>query len=389
MINRLLLFALLLFSFSAATAQFERVQYDYEKNWFGENQELPAETSWMLSGVLPPDITIVAVEIYAKPARKKPPLHRAVWSKALGNQNQANFYIPVTYNLRGNSKYTLEIKYYRATTPVEMANLKRQVYNAARAYIQLNVVASRNDVELKQNPKMMIKDLNKLMNDGLVLFQNELNIPFPGFSDLVLNQLENMDELNLKKSRFNILKNDSTTIENNRKITYFKNQLENLQTAVKREIDQYLSYDFSILEISRLIPNYETEETRTVIPINVGYAAIHNEGGFDSNIDYDSSPYVGVSFPLANPNFSGKFWSHSSISAGVFINNLEFDNGYEYTGPLIGRPFYLAYGYKTAYFLRFNIGATLLENTNGNNTLLVRPFIGLSVEINLWLGLER
>lgn len=389
MVNRYLLISFLLFFTIAAHAQFETVQYDFQKNWFGENQKLPAETSWMLSGVLPQNITTVAVEIYGSADRKKAPLHRAVWSGSLEKENQTNFFIPVNYSLRSSSKYTIEIKYYRKTTPLEMLNLRQQVYDAVRSYIDLNVVASRNDVDLRQNPKVMIKDLNKLMNDGLVLFQNNLNISFPEFSELVLDQLENMDELNLKKGKFNILKKDSVEVENDQKVIYFKEQLENLQKVVKREIDQYLSYNFSILEMSRVVPNYETKQTRTVIPVNIGYAAVHNAGGFNDKIDYDTSPYAGISFPLANPNFSGKFWSNSSISAGLFFNNFKFDNGQEYTGPLVGRPFYLAYGYKTAYFVRFNLGATLLENANDGGTLFVRPFVGVSVEINLWLGLSR
>ena len=388
MVNKILLATIILLSSIAAKAQFETVQYDYEKNWFGQNQDLPAEKAWMLSGVLPSEINLVAVEIYGSEDRNKKPLHTAVWSKS-GETEQANFFVPVNYNLRSNSTYTIELKYYRELSPVEADNLKQNVYDAVRSYLELNIVASRNDVDLKKNPKTMIKDLDKLMNDGLVLFKNNLNRDFPGFSDLVLDQLENMDDLKLKSSRFNILKKGEDDSKNNQKILYFNEQLENLQLVVKREIDQYLSYDLSVVEISRVISNYKTEKTRTVIPINLGYGAVHNDGGFDDNIDYDSSPYLGISFPLANPNFAGKFWSNSSISAGVFLDNFVFDNGQEYTGPLVERPFYLAYGYKTAYFLRFNVGATLLENVNGNNTLFVRPFVGLSIEINMWLGLSR
>lgn len=389
MVNRFLLCGLLLFTTIIAKAQFESVQYDYEKNWFGENQKLPAETPWMLSGVLPENISSVAVEIYGSDNRDKDPLHTAVWTEPVGTDSPTNFFIPVSYSLRSSTKYTIEIKYYRDMTPVEKGNLKQQVYDAMKSYVQLNVIASKNDVDLNKDPKEMVKDLNKLMKDGLVLFKSKLNIPFPGFSDIVLDQLENMDDLNLKKGKFNVLKKNEDDATKDQKIEYFKVQLENLQMVIKREIDQYLSYDLAILEISRVITDYETEHTRNVVAINVGYGAVHNEGGFNEKIDYDSAPYLGISFPLANPNFSGKFWSNSSISTGVFFNDFEFDNGETYTGPLVGRPFYLAYGYKAAYFIRFNVGATLLENKGGGNTLFVRPFIGASIEINLWLGLNR
>ena len=388
MLNKILLTAIILLSAIFAKAQFQSVQYDYEKNWFGENQKLPAETAWMLSGVLPEDITMVAVEIYGSSDRSNQPLHTAIWTKSLEGE-QPNFYVPVNYNLHSNSSYTIELKYYRKVLPVEKENLKRDVYDAVRAYLELNIVADKNDADLNKNPKAMVKDLNKLMEDGLVLFKNNLNIEFPGFSQLVLNQLQNMDDLNLKEGRFNILKKDDDQSKTDQKIQYFNNQIENLQKVVKREIDQYLSYNLSVVEISRVINNYKTEKTRNVIPINVGYGVVQYKGGFNEDIVYDSSPFVGVSFPFANPNFSGKFWSNSSISAGVFLNNFEFDSGDKYTGPLIERPFYLAYGYKTAYFLRFNLGATVLENKTEGGTVEVRPFVGVSVEINMWLGLSK
>ncbi len=388
MLNKILLAVIVFFAVNIANAQFESVHYDYEKNWFGENQKLPSETEWMLSGVLPADITMVAVEIYGSDDRSKNPLHTGVWTKSLEG-SQPNFFVPVNYSLRSNSTYTIELKYFRKVSPIEKENLKRDVYESVRAYLELNIVADRNDADLKKDPKEMVKDLNKLMKDGLVLFRNDLNMEFPGFSQLVLDQLENMDDLNLKESKFNILKKGEDPSKTEQKIKYFNSQVENLQTVVKREIDQYLSYNLSVLEISRVVDNYKTEKTRNVIPVNVGYGAVQNKGGLDDNIDYDASPFVGVSFPLANPSFSGKFWSNSSISAGVFINDFEFDSGEKYTGPLIERPFYLAYGYKTAYFLRFNVGATVLENVDGTGSIEVRPFVGVSVEINMWFGLSR
>lgn len=388
MVNRLLLLTIILFSTTLAKAQFQSVQYDYEKNWFGENQKLPAETPWMLSGILPDNISSIAVEIYGSNDRNKAPLHTAVWSEPLDGE-PTNFYIPVNYNLRSNSAYTVELKYFRAMRPMEKDNLKQDVYDAVRSYIELNIVASKNDARLNKNPKAMIKDLDKLMNDGLVLFRSDLNREFPGFSQLVLDQLESMDKLKLKQGKFNILKKDESTSSADQKIEYFQSQLDNLQKVIKREIDQYMSYDLSVIEISRVVNNYYTEKTRTVIPINVGYGMVHNKGGVDNNFDYDSSPFLGVSFPLANEKFAGKFWSNSSISAGVFLNNFQFDSGEKYTGPLIERPFYLAYGYKIAYFVRLNLGATVLENVTGKGDVFVRPFVGVSIEINTWMGLSK
>src|SRR5690606_41559885 len=67
-----------------------------------ENQKLPAETPWMLSGVLPQNISSIGVEIYGSTDRSKDPLHTAVWSQPLDGI-PTNFYIPVNYNLRSNT----------------------------------------------------------------------------------------------------------------------------------------------------------------------------------------------------------------------------------------------------------------------------------------------
>ena len=382
---------LLLFIFSIITlhtsAQYESVNYDFEKNWFGENQKLPAETPWMLNGELPPGIGLIEVQVYSSSnIQNRTPEHRATWSQGLDKES-TSFSLPVNYNLRGNSDYTIAINYYRSTDRSELDTLRSMVYEAAAAYLDLNVVSQKNSVDLRKHPKLMKQDLDKLVGDGLGLYRNELNIAFPGFSQLVSDQLENLEDLRLRDGRFNVLKKEGEA-ENSERVLYFNEQLNNLKQIIKREIDQYLSYNFYTLAISRIVPDYETEKTRTVLPINIGYGVLYDEGDFD-NLSYATAPFVGISIPLANSKFSGKFWSNSSLSAGVFVNNFQLDDDVEYTGPFIERPFYLAYGYKTAHFIRFNAGVTVLENADGGGDVFVRPFIGASIELNLWLGLSR
>lgn len=382
---------LLLFIFSIialhTSAQYESVNYDFEKNWFGENQKLPAETPWMLNGELPPGIGLIEVQVYSSSnIQNRTPEHRATWSQGLDKES-TSFSLPVNYNLRGNSNYTIAINYYRSTDRSELDTLRSMVYEAAAAYLDLNVVSQKNSVDLRKHPKLMKQDLDKLVSDGLGLYRNELNIAFPGFSQLVSDQLENLEDLRLRDGRFNVLKKEGEA-ENSERMLYFNEQLNNLKQIVKREIDQYLSYNFYTLDISRIVTDYETEKTRTVLPINIGYGVMYDEGDFD-NLSYANAPFVGISIPLANSKFSGKFWSNSSLSAGVFVNNFQLDEDVEYTGPFIERPFYLAYGYKTAHFIRFNAGVTVLENADGGGDVFVRPFIGASIELNLWLGLSR
>ncbi len=386
MLLRILLISVFSSFFFQAHAQYTTVRYDFEKNWFGENQLLPAESSWMLTGVIPPDIQMIEVEVYHAPDISKQPDYRTSWSSS-PQANQTNYSIPINYNLRGNSKYTIAIKYYRNTSKDERSELKDKVKQAAESYLDMNITAHRNSVDLAKHPRLMKQDLDKLVQDGMVLYRNDLNQEYRGFSQLVTDQLNNLEELRLKDGRFNILKKEDDA-DNSERVRYFQEQVENLKMIVNREIDQYLSYDFYVLDMARVVTDYSTEKTRTVLPINVGYGAMYNDGDFD-NLSYATAPFVGISIPLANKNFSSKFWSNSSLSAGVFIENFDVDERNQYTGPFIDRPFYLAYGYKTAYFLRFNAGVTVLEDMNRGGDVFVRPFIGVSIELNLWLGITK
>ena len=92
---------------------------------------------------------------------------------------------------------------------------------------------------------------------------------------------------------------------------------------------------------------------------------------------------------------NSRFVSNSSISAGIFLNNVEDQFGKEVTGPLVGRPIYGAYGYRLFRMVRLNAGAAVLQKATIDaqqldiNKIYLSPFVGVSLEINLWLGLER
>ncbi|MEE4176855.1 MAG: hypothetical protein V2I46_05030 [Bacteroides sp.] len=379
---------LLFFPVLTLNAQYKSVQYNYEKNWLGENQPLPAESQWMLNGSMPASIDMVEMELFGSNDLDKKPLFSSDYRSASGFQERT-FSIPVNYMLRGNKEYTIRINYFRPAAPAEIEQLKVMIGEAVSSYLIMSVRSDRNSISLSKHPRLMRQELDQIVVKVLELYRNRTGIDFPGFSDLIYNKLQQIDDLSLGKARFNILGSKDTN-EQDLKVAFFQQNLEELKQMCMQEINQYLGFEFLVLADSRVIPNYPTEKTRTTLPINFGYGGVYNTGGFE-DLSYDSAPYAGVSFPLGNPALNSKFRSNSSISAGIFINNFDFGDDEEITGPLIGRPIYLAYGYKTAYFLRLNAGMTLLqdENSNDNSKIYIRPFVGLSVELNLWLGLSR
>lgn len=376
----------------AVSGQNRNLRYDYSNNRFGQNQPVPAEESFTVSGNLPDQIHMVELNIYQDSELDEKPIYTSDYRLPDGTTSD-DFTIPVNENLKGNDEYTLTISYFREASDAEVDRLYGMVVNSLHSYINLSTEADRNDINLSKHPDLIMQDMNQIVREGLSLYRSKLGNRFPGFSEIVHDKLESIDNLRLRKAKFNIFGPDEDADEREKRIKYYQQKVDELEDLVEREVAQFLGNDFYVLEQIRVISNYKTEKTKNVIPINFGYAAVFDQGDLD-NIDnfddsqYDGSLMVGLSVPLGNPYLSSKFWSNSSISAGVLLNNLDFGPR-EMTGPLIDRPFYLAYGYKTAYFIRLNAGATVLTEKGGSDKVEFSPFIGISAEINLWLGLSR
>jgi len=373
-------------------AQYQTVNYQYERNWFNENQPLPAEYFWMLNGDVPSGIEMVELTIYRSANFDKQPLFVTAWKK-VQDKPAATYSMPVNYKLQGNAKYSFTINYFRAVGKGEKLRLANEIFTSLDAYINQQVIVNKNSVELRKHPKLILSDLDQLVKEASTLYRSKTYQDYEGFSNLVLDKIYQIDQLQLKKAKFSFIKSEDET-DREMQIKFFKQQLEELKVIARYEVKQYLNTELFVLSDSRKVVDYPTQKTKNIIPINVGYAAVYFDGDLD-DISYDAGPFVGLSFPLGKSALSSKFWSKSSISTGVFVNNMEFENGTEYTGPLISRPFYLGLGYKTFYLLRINAGATFLQEkdqatgTFSFNKVKVKPYIGLGLEINLWMGLEK
>jgi hypothetical protein len=381
---------IILFTSLPLYSQYKTVTYDDGKNWFNESQPLPAESNWMLSGDLPSFTKMTTLDIFKTDNIERSPLYSTQWKIAIDGSTQ-KFVMPVNYNLRGNDSYTFVISYYKPVTLNEKIKLQQLLNDGIDAYISQSITATNKSVQLRKHPKLILQDLDKLVDDGIELYSSANNLEFKGFSVLVLDKIKQIDELNLKKARFNILNKEDDS-KRNIKIQYLDKHLTELKALCKKELAQYIGSELLVLFDRRIVVDYPTEKVKNILPINIGYAGIYDSGSLN-NLTYSTSPYAGISFPLGKKAFAGQFWSNTSISAGVLLNNIDLGTDKNVTGPLVGRPIMIGLGYKTFYFLRLNAGATILQSEKNKATdlskVFIRPYVGLSIEINLWLGLER
>lgn len=372
------LLPLLLLSWSTGQAQFARVEFDYANAYFNNGQPLPAEQRMIITGPVAANIHLVEMDIFrAKAKQTKSALFTGVWERR-NETGEVTFRIPVNFKLTGSTEYDFRVAYFRAISAAERKALRLELHRTLDSYLEQGLDPGKNKVRLINSPRSMINDLNRIVDEGLRYYRSRNDIEFEGFSDLIEQALDNFDKQPIEARDLG---------------------LANIQTLVHAEVDQVINSDLVLRADVRQVPQYETERTRRPLAINVGYGGVLIDRGEES-FEYGTSPYVGISLPLANPALSGRFWSNASVSLGVFFQNFENSAGETVTGPIFGRPYYLGLGYNFFRFIRLNVGVTALEevgtSTVGNGSaaldvgaISLRPFVGISAELDLWAGFRE
>jgi len=362
-------------------AQHATVVYNYERNNFNENQALPPEMNFIINGGVAEDINEVAINLYRSGDNKrKNSLYEGIWKRPYGSQ-QDIFAVLMNYKLRGGGEYDITIDYFRSLSDAEREYLKVRLFQTLDAYVTSSLEVNRTRIELTKPYKIIMKDINTIVEDGLSIYKSRNEIAFEGFSDVVKGKIRQIEDANLSKGKYLFGKKKKES-----KAAYANQLLADLKQLIHNETEQFLNSDLLTAKDTKLVDDYPVDKTKGSISLNVGYGGVHFDGGFN-NLDYGTAPFVGVSLPFGRKAFS-PFWANTSISAGVFVTNFTNVAGEEISGPLVKRPTYVGLGYKMFKFIRLNAGATFTERINASSGLElkdinVRPFVGISAEINL------
>lgn len=372
----LILFFVLTLSLSA---QFETVTFDYELSTFNDNQPLPSETAMIITGTIPDEIQMVEVKIYTSKGRDgRDPLYQAAWKRPY-NKPKGDFRVPVNYKLPSSKKYDVEINYLVRIDEKQRQEFYSQLKESLNAYIDQIFDLKKNKFELDKSPRQAIADMNELVEGALTVYRSQTASEFAGFSDIIREKMED-----LKKT--DILHRDSTGVGMEPlKIASLKKLLHN-------EVRYLLNDDLLKIADARYVEDYETDNKSGYFALSAGYGAVYL-GGNINNLDYDTAPYISIGFPLSTSRIAPTFLRNSSLTLGIFLSDFENDEGGEITGPIVKKPIQVGLDYKLFQFIRFNVGAALLEE-NGNNNgddsrIFVQPFIGLSAKVNLQLSFDK
>jgi len=368
-------------------AQYETVEFDYEKTTFNNGEPLPAETYFEIRGDITKKITMVEVQVYGEngyPDRS--PLYQKLWQRPF-NSTAERFVLPMNYNLRGGEAYDFALLYFRKASGAEVANFKKELFNTLDAYIDQASKFDRKGINLIKDNRSIIEDMNEIVRSSMTYYRTQIKREFQGFSDLVKDDLERIEDG--KQSKF--LGRKATEAEN---LQRKKELVNSLKAKVHAEVSYLLNSQLHVLIDLKSVDNYKTEKVKTVLTLHGGYGGAYFNSSQKNDL-FASGFMAGITLPLGKKQFSSPFWSNTSIMAGVYFNDFNLDDDITATGPLLKTPYYMGLGYKFYRFLRVSAGATLLENDGERNgqqvssNMYVRPFISLTVDINLWIGLAK
>ncbi|MCB9347275.1 MAG: hypothetical protein H6573_07130 [Lewinellaceae bacterium] len=384
--------ALLLLFLNSAGAQYATVNFDYEKARFGENQPLPSETPIVFTGPITADIDIVEIRIYSpKGKEKRDPLTLADWKRPKDKSGATNFNVLVNYKLRASKKYDIEVTYFRPISEKERQALTGRLSQTIDTYIDSQAESGGKSISFESSSKKMLNEMNELAASILSSYRRRSDEPIPTFSELVKMKIEQVESVKFEKAEEAGASQASAA-----KMQQRAQLIEELRELTSMEVKAMSGTNLLIFADSRYVEDYQTEDKAGYFSLNAGYGGVYLGGNLE-NLEYGTSPYLGLSFPLSTSTIAPRFLRNASITMGVFTNNFEGQGGKEISGPLVGRPFYLGLDYKLFQFVRFNAGATVLEEPemtavgveSNSNRIFIQPFIGLSAKINLFLSLDR
>lgn len=380
----------LLASFSVQ-AQYKAVTFDHEKVVFGENQPLPAEAHIMLQGQVRTGTDIVEIDIFDRKGKEgRLPLYTNKWKRSQGSTDKL-FMLPINFRLKSSSEYDLKIKYYTRVGNAERADLDSILKGYILLYLEQAISVNRNSLTLEQNERQIMRSLNKVVYKGLSLYRNRTDISFDGFSDIILLKLQQIKTVSLGKGKalFQDKENGDA------KVAYRDKLLNELRSMIGTELDQFLNLEWYKLIDSKYIDNYSTEKGKRTVAIQAGFGGAYLSGT-TQNLSLGSSPFAGFAFPLSQRPGNGKFLNNLSVTFGVFILDFQGDNNNKVSGPIFKRPTYIGASYKLFRFVNLNVGATFLEDANTAGQLsgierrvYIRPFIGVSAQIDVWLDFSK
>lgn len=375
-INKLMIIGLVLFSLSSF-AQKPIINLNLKAKNFNNGSDLPAEKNFDISINTNNNVDYINIKIYKKLTKDE--FYNTTWQRSAGEVRTLAI-LPVNIKLRSATSYAFRILSYKSLKQSDKLKIASQISLSSKNFIESSIVRTEKGYDYKMSEERLNENLDDILASGL----SNLEVPYGNktnhYSDILKVMIKNLED-----TKFKNMMVDSSDLG-------YKKALEAINNQVDNELIHIMnSYAYVLTDVTE-IDTYSTERTMNFLSVNAGYGGVYQSGNYN-NVNYFDGLFAGVSFPLANYALNNSFMSKTSFSAGVFLNDFKIDNNSYLTGPVVGRPLYAALGYRFLNFVKISAGTTIVHekntllNTTGN--VEFKPFVGLGIEFDLWLGLKK
>ncbi|WP_107038450.1 hypothetical protein [Brumimicrobium mesophilum] len=384
-LKQLLIVTLSVFSIAYANAQSQIIKLDSENGSFKNFPVLPDNEVFSIEGEVDISIKLVEVTIKEENSGNDPVVYS--WNRSLHN-NSGNFEVLVTQPLEAGETYDFTVTTFKSLDTESKKRIIGNILTRSQHLLRSEITVDGKDIEV-DNAKDLIKGLNEIVHQGIVLQRSRNGIEFKELSGLVENEINKLDNFKVKKilrKKKGIEKDSISTAMLNEKIDYL---LELILTEVKpfvssELVEQYRRYDIS---------SVKTKKARFTLPINGGLYAWNLNSNIN-NVNLSSTgltPGVGITIPFKRSfNVKGKSITSLGISLGVLTSKIEDADGDRYGAPTIKLPVYAALGVNVFKVIRVNAGTLMVSNlSNSTNKLKFIPTFGVALELDAWIGVRK
>ncbi|RAI89468.1 hypothetical protein [Algoriphagus yeomjeoni] len=364
-------------------AQVTTINLDLVTGKINGGMPLPAEKEFYIQGAIPEEIEMVKLLIYPSNKTEKSG-YTYFWKTPFGYKD-LSYQVLMADPLRSNTNYHLEFGYYQKAGADQIIEVRELIHQNIKTYLSTVTTIKRRRIKFSESDEVLINNLSKIVNQGAYYFELPNGDKFPGFSDITRAKLAQRGNLKLGKAKLNVTGLDET---DNARAVYAEQYISELEKILFSEVEQFLSPNMLVRVDETIFEKYSTEKTSNSLPINIGYGAISLSKRLPDQ-EFVTSPYAGLSFPLGNRTFA-RLMNNMSVSTGFFLSNkIENQLNEKISGPVLDRPIYVGLGYNFFRVIRLNAGGTFIttEQAGGSNVNSFQPFVGISAEFNLWLGI--
>ncbi len=385
--SRSFLFMTLFFFTVSLSAQERIVKVDFESASFINNPKIPFDEAFVIEGEAGPDVEMVKVRIL--PSGKNLEIESFLWNR-YGNDRSSIFSVFVPPILRSNSKYDFEITTYKRLLPPKRKVIINQLENKVRFLLQSSIYYDGKHFDMER-PQQIFRKLQGLIDESLKYVASKSNIPHDAPDDLVLAELDKITDLRLKRT---LRKGNKGELKQDPEVL-IGNRVEHITKLVMSELEVYFNSDLVEAHRITMIREVSTKSQAFTLPVNGGIYAwdktLNNQGSTLHNINF--TPGAGISIPLRTNGRSvqSRTFDSFAISAGVLMKSVRDANATEYVTPGINLPVYAGLGLRAFKIIRINAAAIVLgeKGQSDFSKISFLPSLGLSLELNAWLGIVK